>query len=68
MEHYPFNNGTIKEEAKKFDTVLLGELPLDLETRQASDIGEPIVVKNPKNPTSQAFYQIANKIVNMNLD
>ena len=68
MKHYPFNNGTIKEEAKKFDTVLLGELPLDLETRQASDIGEPIVVKNPQNPTSQAFYQITNKIINMNLD
>ena len=68
MKHYPFNNGTIKKEAKNFNTVLLGELPLDLETREASDIGLPIVVKNPKNPTSLVFNEIANKIIKMNLD
>ena len=68
MKHYPFNNGTIKKEAQNFNTVLLGELPLDLETREASDIGLPIVVKNPKNPTSLVFHEIANKIIKMNLD
>ncbi len=68
LKHYPFNNGTVKKEAKNYNTVLLGELPLDLETREASDLGVPIVVKNPKNPTSLAFYEIADKIIKMKLD
>ena len=62
MTHYPFSNGSLKEEANKINTELLGELPLDLDTRVASDSGVPIVVSHPKNPTSIAFFEVADKL------
>ena len=64
MTHYPFSNGSLKEEANKINTQLLGELPLDLDTRVASDSGVPIVVSHPKNPTSIAFFEVAEKLSN----
>ena len=62
MTHHPFNNGTIKEEAKQLKTEFLGELPLDLDTRIASDSGVPIVASQPQNPTALAFSKIATRI------
>ena len=67
MKHYPFSSGSLKEEAKKIKTQLLGELPLDLDTRIASDSGVPIVVSHPQNPTAQTFFEVADKICNLNL-
>ena len=67
MTHHPFSNGTLMDEAKKFKTQLLGELPLDLDTRVASDSGVPIVVSHPKNPTSIAFFEMAEKLCNFDL-
>ena len=64
LTHYPFN-GSLKEEANKINTQLLGELPLDLDTRVASDSGVPIVVSHPKNPTSIAFFEVAEKLSNL---
>jgi len=62
MTHHPFSNGSVKEEAKQMKTEFLGELPLDLDTRVASDSGVPIVASQPQNPTSIAFSQIAMRI------
>lgn len=67
MKHHPFSTGSLKDEAKKIKTQLLGELPLDLDTRIASDSGVPIVVSHPQNPTALAFYEVADKICNLNL-
>ena len=67
MTHYPFSNGSLKEEANKINTQLLGELPLDLDTRVASDSGVPIVVSHPKNPTSIAFFEVAEKLCNFDI-
>ena len=67
MTHYPFSTGSLKEEANKIKTKLLGELPLDLDTRVASDSGVPIVVSNPKNSTSIAFFNVADKVLSLDL-
>ena len=67
MTHYPFSTGSLKEEANKIKTKLLGELPLDLDTRVASDSGVPIVVSNPKNSTSIAFFDVADKVLSLDL-
>ena len=67
MTHHPFSNGTLMDEAKKFKTQLLGELPLDLDTRVASDSGVPIVVSHPQNPTSIAIFEVADKISNLDI-
>ena len=64
--HHPFSNGTLKEEAKHLKTEFLGELPLDLDTRVASDSGVPIVASQPQNPTAIAFSQIAMRIGELN--
>ena len=62
-----FIESAYKEEAKKINTQLLGELPLDLDTRVASDSGVPIVVSHPKNPTSIAFFEVAEKLCNFDI-
>ncbi len=62
MTHHPFSNGSLQEEAKRENTEFLGELPLDLETRVASDGGVPIVASKPENPAAIAFYQLAETI------
>ena len=62
MTHHPFSHGSIEEEAKKLKTEFLGELPLDLDTRVASDSGVPIVASQPENHTALAFSKIATRI------
>ena len=66
MTHHPFSHGTVKNEAEKLGTKFLGELPLDLETRKASDGGAPIVVSQPNNPTSMAFINLADALLGFN--
>ncbi len=39
----------------------LGELPLDIEIRETSDGGRPIVVANPDSPHAQAYLTIAKR-------
>ena len=63
--HYPFSNGTVKTEAEKLSTTFLGELPLDLETRKASDGGAPIVASQPNSSISIAFANIANTLLEL---
>ena len=41
----------------------MGALPLDLEIRQTGDAGTPIVAENPDGKISQAYEQIAQKII-----
>ena len=40
----------------------LGEIPLDLEIRETSDGGHPIVVSNPKSPHAAAYLAIAEQV------
>ena len=63
MKHHPFNNGTLRAEAIRFGTNFLGELPLDLDTRIASDEGIPIVLSQPDKDISIAFTQLAKNIL-----
>jgi ATP-binding protein involved in chromosome partitioning len=41
----------------------LGEIPLFTAIREGGDQGTPIVVSAPNHPASQAFLQIAKKLV-----
>ena len=67
MTHHPFSNGSVKKEAKQINTEFLGELPLDFDTRVASDSGVPIVASQPQNTTALAFVQLAKTIVKLYL-
>jgi len=67
MIHHPFSNGTVKREAEQLNTKFLGELPLDLDTRVASDSGVPIVASQPQNTTALGFVQLAKTIIEQHL-
>jgi MinD-like ATPase involved in chromosome partitioning or flagellar assembly len=41
---------------------LLGEIPIDIETREAGDRGMPIVLENRNHPISQVFIKIAHEV------
>ena len=48
--------------AEEMDIPFLGKLPLDMKTSEASDIGNPIVNKEPELEISKKLTDIVNKI------
>jgi ATP-binding protein involved in chromosome partitioning len=62
-EEHVFGRGGVALEAAKLDTPLLGEIPLHIDIRLASDGGAPIVVSKPNSPHAQAFRTIARKMI-----
>ncbi|MBI2066994.1 MAG: Mrp/NBP35 family ATP-binding protein [Deltaproteobacteria bacterium] len=48
---------------RTLDLRLLGELPLEIETRLAGDQGTPIVERDPKSKQAERFRQIAHKLI-----
>jgi ATP-binding protein involved in chromosome partitioning len=62
-EEHVFGHGGVALEAAKLDTPLLGEIPLHIDIRLASDGGAPIVVSKPNSPHAQAFRTIARKMI-----
>ena len=57
-----FSHGGARREADKLGMTFLGEVPLDLEIRETSDSGRPIVVSNPSSPQAKAYVAIAEQI------
>jgi ATP-binding protein involved in chromosome partitioning len=50
-------------EAEEMRVPLLGQIPIDIETRERGDSGAPIALANPsKNKISAAFHEIAKTI------
>ena len=45
--------------AAQYGVEFLGEIPLDLEVRETSDAGRPIVVSDPKSGIAEAYRQLA---------
>jgi ATP-binding protein involved in chromosome partitioning len=57
-----FGAGGGKREAERLHVPLLGEIPIDIETREAGDRGMPIVLENRNHPISQVFIKIAHEV------
>lgn len=57
-----FAHGGARLEAERSGVDFLGEIPLDIQIRETSDSGKPIVVSDPKSPHSAAFMAIADKV------
>ena len=57
-----FSHGGAREEAAKLGVDFLGEVPLDIEIRETSDSGKPIVVSNPASPQAAAYRAIAEAV------
>lgn len=58
---HPFGHGGVAEEARKMSVPLLGQLPLDLDTRLAGDAGTPIAAGD--GPMAQAYRQLAQGLI-----
>lgn len=57
-----FGSGGGRREAERLKVPLLGELPIDIPTREAGDRGMPIVVADEESPISQEFLRIAQRL------
>jgi ATP-binding protein involved in chromosome partitioning len=62
-EEHIFGHGGVAAEAARLGVPLLAELPLDLDTRIASDGGAPIVVSKPGSMQAQSFRALARRMV-----
>ena len=57
-----FGHGGARQEAARLGTEFLGEVPLLLDIRTASDAGTPIVAAAPDSPAALAFASIARRV------
>ncbi|MHA1549389.1 MAG: iron-sulfur cluster carrier protein ApbC [Alphaproteobacteria bacterium] len=54
-----FSHGGARREAEKLQVPMLGEIPLDMQIRETSDDGRPIVVTEPDGSLAAVYKQIA---------
>ena len=54
-----FAHGGARACAAKYGVDFLAEIPLDIEIRETSDDGRPIVVSEPEHPIAEAYRQLA---------
>ena len=57
-----FGHGGARDEAENLGVPYLGGIPLDIEIRETSDSGMPIVAGNPDSEHSKAYMDIAGRI------
>jgi len=57
-----FGRGGGQELADALGVPLLGQVPLVPELREGGDVGNPIVVADPDNEASRAFFEIARRL------
>ena len=60
-----FKQGGGEAESKRLGVPLLGTIPLSPEVVESTDIGEPIVLSNPKSGISKEYKLIADSIIKM---
>src|SRR5215471_18969788 len=57
-----FGSGGGEREAKRLRVPLLGQIPIDIATREAGDRGEPIVSHDRQSPVAVEFTKVAKRI------
>lgn len=57
-----FGHGGAQREAEKLGVPFLGGVPLEMETRELSDAGEPVVVSRPDSAQAKVYRDIAAKV------
>jgi ATP-binding protein involved in chromosome partitioning len=57
-----FGHGGARAEAERLGVPFLGEVPLDMEIREKSDAGQPIVATAPDGPHARAYRDIAARV------
>jgi ATP-binding protein involved in chromosome partitioning len=57
-----FGHGGAKKEAERLGVTFLGEVPLQMEIRETSDAGTPVVVSRPDGLEAGIYRDIAGKV------
>jgi ATP-binding protein involved in chromosome partitioning len=57
-----FGHGGAKAEAERLGVPFLGEVPLTMDVREASDAGRPVVATDPDGPQAKTYRAIADKV------
>ncbi len=57
-----FSHGGAHKEAERLGIDFLGEVPLDIEIRETSDGGHPIVVSKPDSENAKVFREIGERV------
>ena len=57
-----FGHGGARREAERLGVPFLGEVPLQMEIRETSDSGAPVVVSKPDGPEAKIYRDIARKV------
>jgi ATP-binding protein involved in chromosome partitioning len=57
-----FGSGGGQREAARLKVPLLGQVPIDIPTRESGDKGVPIVVAEPDSAVARSFAEIAGKL------
>jgi ATP-binding protein involved in chromosome partitioning len=57
-----FGRGGGEREAARLGVPLLGQVPIDIATRESGDRGKPIALMDPENPATLIFRQVAGKL------
>ena len=55
-----FGSGGGAREANRLGVPLLGQIPIDLQTREAGDRGMPVVLEQPKGPIASVFLAMVD--------
>jgi ATP-binding protein involved in chromosome partitioning len=61
-KYYIFGQGGGRKLAEEYNVPFLGEVPLGMEIREASDKGIPVVISDPESPQAQAFIRVAEEV------
>jgi len=57
-----FGKGTTQPLADAYETVILGEIPIEPAIREGGDMGQPIMVVAPECETAKRYQEIATKL------
>jgi len=57
-----FGHGGARAEAQRLNVPFLGEVPLDIEIREKSDAGQPVVATAPDGAHAKIFRDIAARV------
>jgi ATP-binding protein involved in chromosome partitioning len=63
QRYHIFGSGGGEREAKRLRVPLLGQIPIDIATREAGDRGMPIAAENPNSIVGAEFNRIASELV-----
>ena len=61
-EYDLFGKGTTEELAKKYNTEILAQIPIEIDIREGGDSGKPVVFHKPNSQSAKRYQEAAKKL------